>query len=60
MELEHERRLRTQEALDASEKRQVSLKRDLEAKNRQCEDLLKQLSEAKEKNQVSVKKVCSY
>jgi len=57
MELEHERRLRTQVALDDSEKKQVVLKREAENKAGQCQDLLKQLSKMKEKNEMAAKKV---
>ena len=57
MELEHERRLRTQTALDASEKKQVALKRELDSKASQCQDLLKQLLDTKEKHQQTFKKV---
>lgn len=57
MELEHERRLRTQAALDTSEKQGVTLRRELDNKTKQCEDLVKQLSDSKEKHQQVVKKV---
>ena len=57
LELEHERRLRTQAALDDSEKRQVALKRELDLKSNQCQDLNRQLLHTKEKNEHAVKKV---
>ena len=57
MELEHERRLRTQLALDESEKKKVMLKREAESKAGQCQDLLKQLANMKEKHELAVKKV---
>ena len=44
-------------ALDDSEKKQVVLKREAENKAGQCQDLLKQLSNMKEKNEKAVKKV---
>ena len=44
-------------ALDDSEKKQVALKREAENKAGQCQDLLKQLSNMKEKHEVAVKKV---
>ena len=44
-------------ALDDSEKKQVALKREAENKAGQCQDLLKQLSNMKEKDEVAFKKV---
>ena len=44
-------------ALDDSEKKQVALKREAENKAGQCQDLLKQLSNMKEKHEVAFKKV---
>ena len=44
-------------ALDDSEKKQVALKREAENKAGQCQDLLKQLSNMKEKHDVAFKKV---
>jgi hypothetical protein len=49
LELEHERRLRIQTALDDSEKRNVVLKREVETKTKHCEDLEKQMNEAQSK-----------
>ena len=57
MELEHERLVRTQVALDESEKKQVALKRELDTKTRQCEDLVKQLMDTKEKSEHRLKQV---
>ena len=57
MELEHERRLRTQADLDESEKKHVILKRELDSKARRNEDLAKQLVETKEKCEVRIKQV---
>ena len=44
-------------ALDDSEKKQVVHKREAENKAGQCQDLLKQLSNMKEKHEKAVKKV---
>ena len=44
-------------ALDESEKKQVVLKREAESKAVQCQDLLKQLANMKEKHEIAVKKV---
>jgi len=57
MELEHERRLRTQMALDESEKRNVALKRDLDTKSRNCEDLVKQMKDLQAKNDQKQKQI---
>ena len=57
MELEHERRLRTQADLDESEKKHVILKRELNTQSRRNEDLAKQLQETKEKCEVRIKQV---
>ena len=57
MELEHERRLRTQAALDESEKKHSILKSELERKDKKNEELVKQISDAKEKCEVRIKQV---
>ena len=57
MELEHERRLRTQAALDEAERRQVALKRDLDSKSRECGVLENRLSDLKEKSEAKLKQV---
>ena len=57
MELEHERRLRTQAALDESEKKQVILKRELDMKVQKNEELVKQIADAKEKCEARIKQV---
>ena len=60
LELEHERRLRIQMALDDSEKRNVVLKRDVETKTKHCEDLEKQMNEAQSKFKAKMKQVGKY
>ena len=57
LELEHERRLRIQTALDDSEKRNVVLKREVETKTKHCEDLEKQMNEAQSKFKGKMKQV---
>ena len=57
MELEHERRLRTQAALDESEKKHSILKSELERKDKKNEELVKQISDVKEKCEVRIKQV---
>ena len=57
MELEHERRLRTQMALDDSEKRNVVLKRELESKSKQCDDLEKRMNDAQHRFDQKLKQV---
>jgi chromosome segregation ATPase len=58
MELEHERRLRVQAALDDSEKRHVGLKHDLENKSRDFDELEKRLSNMRDKYEHKIKQVC--
>ena len=60
LELEHERRLRIQMALDDSEKRNVVLKREVETKTKHCEDLEKQMNEAQSKFKAKMKQVRKY
>ena len=60
LELEHERRLRIQMALDDSEKRNVVLKREVETKTKHSEDLEKQMNEAQSKFKGKMKQVCFF
>lgn len=57
LELEHERRIRTQAALDESEKMQVALKRELESRSKMCEDNDKFVQELKRKYELQMNKV---
>ena len=57
MELEHERRLRTQQALDESERRQYVLQRDCDNKTRECQEYSQKIKDLKVKHEARVRQV---
>ena len=57
MELEHERRLRTQQALDESERRQYVLQRDCDNKTRECHEYSQKIKDLKVKHEARVRQV---
>ena len=56
MELEHERRLRTQEALDDAERRYFALRRECDNKENEYKEVEKKLVEIKLKHDIRMKK----
>ena len=57
MELEHERRLRTQQALDEAERRQYVLQRDCDNKTRECHEYSQKIKDLKVKHEARVRQV---
>merc|ERR1712203_195250 len=56
MELEHERRLRTQDALDDAERRYFSLRRECDNKENEYKEVEKKLKEIKVKHDMKMQK----
>ena len=57
IELEHERRLRTQQALDEAERRQYVLQRDCDNKTRECQEYSAKIKDLKVKHEARLRQV---
>merc|ERR1712226_1449075 len=56
MELEHERRLRTQDALDDAERRYFAVRRECDSKENEYKEVEKKLAEIELKHDIKMKK----